>query len=162
MPYKDQAGHWTIGRGHLINGGKSDKGFEAGITSEKTEELFEEDFQKSVRDAERAVGSQAWAGLDNNRRHMLIDFSFNLGPSFHKEFPNFTAAVLANDLETAKTESTRYLIAPGGGKKRLGRNERFLEAFFPPETPDTLLTEQEQKPVPSLAQPAFGTAQFGR
>ena len=64
--------------------------------------------------------------LDMKRKQMLIDFAYNLGPKFAREFPKFTKAVLANDLEGMKKEHKRY----SGGKELVRRNKMFEELFL--------------------------------
>jgi len=142
FPYKDPAGLWTIGYGHLIGDGSSPKGFEQGLTKEEVNVFLTKDASQSMRNARTAVGAEAWGQLDERRRYMLTDYAFNLGPQFHKKFPKFTAAVLAGDDETARKESTRFFKDEESGEMKPleGRNRDFNALAFshlPPIIPDS-------------------------
>ena len=132
MPYNtDGAGKWTIGRGHLINGGKSPKGWEQGLTSDEVEELFREDVIIATNQARKDVGAVAFDALPLKSRQLLVDFSFNLGSSWSKKFPKMTRAVLAGDMEGAYNQMERWKTAPSGVKSRLkGRNAAVADYFF--------------------------------
>lgn len=131
-PYNtDGAGKWTIGRGHLINGGKSAKGFEGGLTDDEVEALFKQDVVNAVTQARDAVGHEAFDALPLKDRQLFTDFSFNLGPSWTKKFPSMTKAVLAGDREGAYNESERFKTEPSGVKSRLkDRNHQTGKYFF--------------------------------
>ena len=50
------------------------------------------------------VGEKTYNDLDNKQKQMLIDFSFNLGPNFMREFPKFVEGVLIDDIDVMKKE----------------------------------------------------------
>jgi len=141
MPYNtDGAGKWTIGRGHLINGGKNPKGWENGLTTEEVEQLFEEDVIVATEQARKDVGPKAFDALPLKMRQLLVDFSFNLGSSWSKKFPKMTRAVLAGDMVGAYNQMERWKTAPSGAKSKLkGRNRDAAEYFFGK-------TEQDEAP----------------
>jgi GH24 family phage-related lysozyme (muramidase) len=129
-PYADEAGKWTIGRGHLINGGKNARGFERGLTDAEVEALFVEDVAAAQAQARAVVGAR-FDGLDPKMQGLLTDFSFNLGPKFAEEFPTMLGHVMAGDMEGAARESARFLTTPAGEKKPLKkRNADTLRFFF--------------------------------
>lgn len=110
MPYKDAADKWTVGRGHLINKGRSPDGYEMGLRDAQVETLFRNDLTAAVVSAQRAVGDDEWNRLDARRQLMLADFAFNVGENFAEpgKFPKFTQAVLNNDSPSIRRESTRH------------------------------------------------------
>ena len=55
---------------------------------------------------------------------MLIDFAFNLGTL--REFPNFTQAVIGNNIPVMRAEYHRY----SGGKPLTRRNNIFYNTFL--------------------------------
>lgn len=132
MPYNtDGAGKWTIGRGHLINDGESPKGWEAGLSSDEVEELFNQDVIAAAAQARKAVGAKAFDALPLKMRQLLVDFSFNLGSSWSQKFPKMTRAILAGDMEGAYNQMERWKTAPSGAKSRLkGRNNAVASFFF--------------------------------
>lgn len=136
-PYNtDGAGKWTIGRGHLINGGASPDGFAQGLTDDQVENLFRKDLEEAEAAARKVIGA-SFDTLPRKSRQLLTDFSFNLGPGFADEFPNMTRAVLRGDKATARAESKRFRTAPDGSKHPLkDRNAQTQRFFFGEEIPD--------------------------
>lgn len=144
MPYKDHAGKWTIGIGHLINGGKSDKGFEKGITPEQAQQFFRSDLSRAASNVRAHTGADQYEKLDKRQKQMLIDFAFNLGPQWYKKktsdgrsgFPKFTAAVLANDMDAASREARRVSKnAKTGVMEPLTQRNTTFRTFFGLPTP---------------------------
>ena len=130
-PYEDAAGKWTIGRGHLINGGDSFEGFANGITDEEVERFFTEDVTKAYNQARKRVGKTKVDSLSPEMQDLFVDFAFNLGQGFAEKFPNMTKAILAGDMETAAKESRRVKGPKGGKKTPLDeRNRLTLNTFF--------------------------------
>jgi len=131
-PYNtDGAGKWTIGRGHLINGGESPKGFEDGLSDEEVEQLFKEDVIEAATNARNAVGPDVFDALPQKDRQLFTDFSFNLGPEWSKKFPKMADAVLRGDRETALAESKRFKTDPAGNTSPLkDRNDQTSRFFF--------------------------------
>jgi GH24 family phage-related lysozyme (muramidase) len=129
MPYPDDAGKWTIGRGHLINGGESARGFESGLTDAEVEALFAEDVAKARGLARSAVGAR-FDGLDPKMQGLLTDFAFNLGPKFAKEFPKMVGHIMAGNMEGAASESGRVYTDTDGVTKPLKKRNRDTLRFF--------------------------------
>ena len=69
--YRDQAGLWTIGYGHLIKPGENYRQ----ITKEKAEQLLKED----LRSAENGVNRRVDVALNQSQFDALVSFTFNLG-----------------------------------------------------------------------------------
>lgn len=132
MPHR-VAGLWHIGRGHLINSGKSPAGYESGLMDAQVEALFASDLQRAVSQARVAVGEEAWAELDNRRKFMLSDFAFNIGPDFDQEgkFPKFTKGVLEGNEQVMRKEYPRFYrnASTGDTKPLSGRNAAFSSFF---------------------------------
>lgn len=144
MPFKDPTGLWHIGRGHLINGGKSPAGYEKGLRDAQVEALFRQDLNTAVEKAQRAVGEDEWRRLDPRRKFMLSDFAFNLGGRFHEKFPKFTKGVLNNDPAVMKRESKRFYKHTSGEMRELKtRNDAFAE-FFDLEDPGIQVAAETQ------------------
>ena len=70
--YRDQAGLWTIGVGHLIRPGEV---FQEPLTREQCLSLLASD----VRGAEAAVSRLITRPLSQNQFDALVDFTFNVG-----------------------------------------------------------------------------------
>jgi lysozyme len=80
-PYKDQAGHWTIGYGHLLRAGEP---VTASITKDRAQQLLEQDMSTATAVVDSAVTVPLTAG----QRAALISFAFNVGSE------NFQASTL--------------------------------------------------------------------
>jgi lysozyme len=112
--YKDVAGKWTIGVGHLLTkeeliGGK----FDNGITSSEAITLLIRD----VRPAESAVNRLVKCRLLQHQFEALVSFVFNLGEE------NFKKSTLLRKLnawgyDTVPQELRKWVYA--GGKKIKG------------------------------------------
>lgn len=75
IPYRDVAGNWTIGYGHLIES-PSDPLMKATLTEYQGGELLLEDLQR----AGDGIGGLLDLGLLSDSRYAaLIDFAFNVG-----------------------------------------------------------------------------------
>ena len=74
FPYKDGAGLWTVGIGHLIKPGENQ--FNAGLTHDQCLDLL----QKDVAWAETCVNKLGWV-LTQNQFDALVDFCYNEGVS---------------------------------------------------------------------------------
>lgn len=86
--YRDQAGKWTIGRGHLCSPAEMATGlFAGGVVAEKdaqgrwTITRDQADFlaRRDVRTAAEAVARLVTVPLEPHQRDMLISFTFNEG-----------------------------------------------------------------------------------
>ena len=60
------------------------------------------------------------------KKQMFIDFAYNLGPKFVKEFPKFTRAALANNIDGMVKEYERS----AQGKPLTRRNKMFFDLFL--------------------------------
>jgi lysozyme len=69
--YRDAAGYWTIGYGHLIKPGEN---FNCISESEATQLLL-----RDVSSAESCVNSRVKVPLNGNQFSALVDFAYNLG-----------------------------------------------------------------------------------
>ena len=103
--YKDSKGFLTVGYGHLIDKGspKDIQKLQEGqsISAERAEKLFEQDFNEHADAAKKIPG---FGKADEKQQAALIDLTFNMGPSWHEEFPKFTAAFKAGNYELAGAE----------------------------------------------------------
>ena len=103
--YKDSKGFLTVGYGHLVDKGspKDIQGLKEGdtITAERAEKLFDRDFKEHADAAKKIPG---YGKADEKQQAALIDLTFNMGPSWHEDFPKFTAAFKAGNYELAGAE----------------------------------------------------------
>jgi len=72
FPYRDYAGYWTIGRGHLIKKGED---FSRGLTPDQMTALLASDLGK----VERAIDEHVAVTLQQHRFDALVSFGFNCG-----------------------------------------------------------------------------------
>ena len=100
--YLDSLGKRTIGYGHLMR--PQDK-FKK-ITLQQANDLFEEDFQKHLNEAEEFPGFEK---LTYGQKCAIIDMTFNMG-KFWTNFPKFTRYLNEGKLQLAANEirSSRY------------------------------------------------------
>jgi len=128
-----EGGSPTIGYGHKLGPGEhvESMGQESAIALLKDDARYAELLAR--RRVDSAFGEGIFGAMDANRRRMLTDFAFNLGPSFADKFPKLTRAIVENDLETARNESRRYYSSPNSTKpiELTHRNDLFLKTFLP-------------------------------
>ena len=110
MPYKDQAGLWTIGWGHLIH---PDEDFTGGIPLTDADELFLSDLSGFEDEVNEAVEID----LAQQEFDALVSLAFNIG---NGNFANSTLLKLLNtgDRTNAATQFIRWDYA--GGKVSAG------------------------------------------
>jgi lysozyme len=96
--YKDSLGKWTIGVGHLIGDGSS-PGEYAGrkLSPQEIDNLFEEDFAKHVKIAEKTPG---WNLANDAGKAAMIDLAFNMG-YWWKKWPNTAKALSEGNFDAA-------------------------------------------------------------
>lgn len=110
-PYRDQAGHWTIGYGHLV---RPDQVFPSGgISKETAQTMLEQDMSAAATAVDTAVTVPLSAG----QRAALVSFTFNVGSQ------NFRSSTLlrllnAGDYAAAADQFGRWdkYTDPGTGK----------------------------------------------
>jgi len=97
-PYKDTRGLPTVGYGHLIKKGED---YSKGMTQQQADELFDRDFEHHLAGARTTPG---WDKASHSQRHAMVDLAYNMGPSWHKKWPKFSAAAQSGDFEKAAQE----------------------------------------------------------
>jgi lysozyme len=100
-PYRDTAGKLTIGVGHNLD--------DDGLSPKAIAFLLEEDIDAAEYDA-RALFPN-FDDLSDNRKAVLINMAFNLGPEGLSLFRKFRRAVTALDFDTAYVELVSSLWA---------------------------------------------------
>ena len=95
MMYLCPAKHHTIAVGHNLDAKP--------ITQDVCDLIFKHDYDDAVGDAQKWLGS-AWDTLDDVRRGVVTDMSFNMGLEALEEFVNTRAAIIAGDWEKAAIE----------------------------------------------------------
>lgn len=90
-PYRDSAGLWTVGVGHLIGDGTFlPPEMNRRFSSEEVDALFIRDYDKHKKAAEKIPGYNN-AGREGQAG--LIDMTFNMGPNWYKTWPNFVKSL---------------------------------------------------------------------
>ena len=131
-----EGGRDTVGYGHKLTEEEERSGKVYGIpiasmTPEQAEKIMFLDLKRKEQELARSLGKR-FLTLPNKNKEMLLDFAYNLGTSKTlEEFPNFTSAVLSNNMDEAKKEYIRYFSPKGSQEKKpLARNKYFKELFF--------------------------------
>ncbi|TVL97178.1 MAG: hypothetical protein CV087_22705 [Candidatus Brocadia sp. WS118] len=70
-PYKDSAGHMTIGYGHLIRRGET--------FYEINEEMAEQLLMRDIEDVEKQIAKHVKVPLNQNQYDALVSWLFNIG-----------------------------------------------------------------------------------
>ena len=128
--YKDSAGYWTIGIGHLIKKGES---FPDTMTDKEVYDLFKND----IKGFEDSVNKIVKIPLNQKQFNALVSFTFNLG------IGAFSGSTLlrklnSNDVAGAANEFLKWNKA--GGEVIQGlvfRRQRERELFLSSPIPDT-------------------------
>ena len=117
-----EGGTDTIAYGHKL--GRTER-YSQGISNSDAENLLRRDLMNAENIVRQKLGKE-YENLDMKRKQMFIDFAYNLGPKFVKEFPKFTRAALANDINGMVKEYKRS----AQGKELTRRNEMFFDLFL--------------------------------
>jgi lysozyme len=126
-PYKDVAGLWTIGYGHLIGNGKTlPDQYNREFTEGEIDELLRQDLAKF----ERGVTLQFPMLLRQCEFDSLCSFSFNLGLGT-LEKSSLKKDILVGNKEQAAKDFLKYIYAGGKPveglkKRRLAEQKLFL------------------------------------
>jgi len=106
--YKDPAGHWTIGIGHLLTEGEDG----ADITREQAYELLQADLEEAMRLVESAVE----VPINDNQFSALVSFTFNMGGGALRK-STLLKKLNAGDYEGAAGQFSRWTKAGPKGMK---------------------------------------------
>ena len=100
--YNDEKGNLTVGYGHKIDADSPPdiRRLKLGdsITSQRAEELFEQDFSHHLLAAQKIPG---FFKSSKKQQAALIDLTFNMGPSWFQDFPAMMKAMQEGDYEEA-------------------------------------------------------------
>ena len=115
LPYKCPTGHLTIGYGHNL---------ENGISEKVALFILQEDLSR----AERAVKDAFpwWWKLDDARQFVLVDMAFNMGLAGLKGFKKMLSAAEQGDYQTAAKEMLASKWAAQVGRRAV-ENARMME-----------------------------------
>jgi len=122
-PYKDSAGLWTIGYGHLLKKGE----WWDSITEEFAEELLRQD----LAIAERAVNDYVLVPINQNQYDALVSLVFNIGIGNFKKSTLLKKINNGNDKDDIANEFLRWkkaggYVIPGLLARREVERELFL------------------------------------
>lgn len=106
-PYQDTEGVMTIGAGHNL---------EEGISQRVAEILFEEDLQRAHEDAVAVVGEEEFQFLSRARKDVIENMAFNLGRGRLASFSRMLMALRRGDYGMAAREmlDSRWARQVGG------------------------------------------------
>lgn len=108
-PYRDAAGYWTVGYGHLLSRDKSEGASDfPSITHKEAEALLASDLEKAARSVLRLCP----VPLTEGRFSALIDFTFNLG-SGNLQISTLRKLVNRGDMTEAIEEFHKWVYAGG-------------------------------------------------
>lgn len=118
FPYKDTEGILTIGIGHNLEAGPLPRSI--------IDLLFDYDLRNAQSDAMRWLGSSIFYALDNIRKRVVIDMSFNLGYHRLLGFRKCRKAIVAGDFDKAADEmvDSKWYAQVGTRGKTLERMMR--------------------------------------
>jgi lysozyme len=124
VPYRDPAGYWTVGYGHLVTRDRSDLQYPA-ITQEEAEALLTADLTRAARSVDRLCQ----VPLSEGQRAALIDFAFNLGAG-NLQVSTLRKMVNRGDMESAAREFPKWVYAGGMKLPGLVRRRAAEAAIF--------------------------------
>ena len=102
--YQDHLGYWTIGVGRLI-----DKRKGGGLTAEESTYLLNNDVDSRIKALEAAF---PWfKGIDDARKGVLVNMSFQMGVEGLKAFKNTMSSVASGLYEKAAGQMLQSLWA---------------------------------------------------
>ena len=96
--YNDSKGYPTIGYGHLV---RPSDNIPNSISRAYADKLFDKDYAHHASAASKIPGFQSASA---QQKAALIDLTFNMGPSWYKDFPRMMTAFKKGDYETAGAE----------------------------------------------------------
>ena len=122
--YRDVAGYWTVGYGHLLTRDRSDAQYPP-IAQEEAEALLASDLKKAAASVLRLCT----ASLTEGRFSALIDFTFNLG-SGNLQVSTLRKLVNREDFDGAREELSKWVYAGGIKLPGLVRRRRAEQEIF--------------------------------
>ncbi len=128
--YKDPAGYWTIGYGHLIKSGEKEL-LEREITKEEAERILEADMYLTWRAIRAYLREIKLEEMHYLMWAAVLSFCFNVGVAPLKVTSGFGKAIRSRDFRAAADEFLKWVKA--GGKVLRGlvrRREKEREVFL--------------------------------
>lgn len=140
-PYKDTAGLWTVGVGHMI-GPTLPREWNRKFTPQEIDQLFAKDYAEHKAAAQRIPGFEK---LNSNGQAAVIDLTFNMGPAWFRKFPAASAALAKGDMQTFANEMQNSMWFRQVGNRgptivamiRSGGGDATQQAQQVPGTPST-------------------------
>lgn len=125
-PYLDTEGNWTVGVGHNL-GKQLSPEMNRTFTHQEVMELFEQDYREHRIAAERIPGFNS---MDSSGQMALTDMTFNMGPSWIREWPELQNQLAMGDTTSAANNLRSSLYYNQVGS-RGERNAQLLQSARP-------------------------------
>ena len=123
-PYRDAAGYWTVGYGHLLSRDRSDAHYQT-VTEAEAEALLTINLAKAAT----AVNRLCPVPLTDGQFAALIDFAFNLGAG-NLQGSTLRQMVNRGDMVDAGAQFGKWVYAGGVKLSGLVRRRRAEAALF--------------------------------
>jgi len=109
-PYNDSEGYPTIGVGHLLSKGLSDRVVDL---------ILEDDIAEAEEGLDKLF--PAWKNLSENRKRALLNMSFNLGATRLRKFRKMWVAINMDDWKDAAREAldSKWALQVGPRSQRI-------------------------------------------
>lgn len=122
MPYRDTQGLLTIGIGRCIDTNpftedekRAVGDWKKGITRNAAYMLCRNDIERSIRECQKRI--PFFDGLDDERKYVLIDLTFNMGIASLCKFKNMLSALGVGNYDKAAEELLNSKYARQVGKR---------------------------------------------
>ncbi|WP_159081753.1 glycoside hydrolase family protein [Paenibacillus sp. CAA11] len=121
--YKDQAGKWTIGYGHLIRPGEK---FKEPMSQEEAIKLYEKDIQKFIKSVNE-FQSKYNLKLTQNQFDALVSFTYNLGENIWEGKTTLKSLIVSGKYTDQELKEAFGRFCKADGKRSRGLYNRRID-----------------------------------